>query len=138
MFNFMNKLVMSEAEALGQNVQVLAFVGDAVQTLFVRTSVMAGANTKSGILHTRANKFVSALGQHKIVSALLPTFNKNELAVFKRARNYKTQSLPKNAEISHYKNATGWEAVLGFLYVSGQNDRLNELLLQSYNLINHQ
>ena len=67
-------------------------------------------------------------GQSNFIDKLLPIFNETELSVFKRARNYKTLSQSKNSSIVDYKRATGLEAVLGYLYLIGNYDRLNEIL----------
>ncbi len=124
-FNFEPK---PESEVLQMNAQVLAFVGDAVQSLYVKTHVALTNNTKSGGLHKLANEHLKASGQNSMVLTLLDSFNPTELAVFKRGRNYKTQSIAKHAQMSDYKNATGWESVLGYLYLTGKTERLNELL----------
>lgn len=126
---------LTQQQAKLTNPQVLAFVGDAVQTLYVRTRLTLPSQVKSGALHTQTNEFVKASGQNQMVSRLKDTFTPDEQEIFKRARNYKTPSIAKHASVSDYKNATGWEAVLGFLYVTDQTNRLNDLLQQSFALM---
>src|SRR5690554_2371788 len=116
--------------------QSLAFVGDSVHTLFVRTKLMLSNDAKSGQLHTLANKFVKADGQSSAIDELLKILTETEQEIYKRARNYKTQNIAKNAKLSEYKKATGFEAVLGYLYLTNQKERLMLLLEQSYALIN--
>jgi len=129
---------VSKTEAKMQNVQVLAFVGDSVHTLYVKSVVTLSATTKSGGLHKLANQYVNAKAQSLVAHHLQTVFTEEEMDIFKRGRNYKTQSLPKNANVVDYKNATGLEAVFGYLYVTNQTERLEELLKTSMELVEKQ
>lgn len=111
-----------------ENPQALAFVGDGVYTLYVRNKIFLEHKAKSGELHRLTTDYVKASQQSATIEKLLPLFNEDELAVFKRARNYKTASVAKNASVVEYKRATGFEAVIGYLYLSGDEERLNKLL----------
>lgn len=113
------------------NPQVLAFVGDAVYSLYIRQWIVLTDNSKVKELHSHVTNFVKASGQSNFIEKLLPIFTEDEMAVFKRGRNYKTISTAKNASVVDYKRATGLEAVFGYLYLSGQRDRLNEILSMS-------
>ena len=106
----------------------LAFVGDAVYTLYARSKVIQHSDAKNGALHTEATKLVKASGQAEIADAILGLLNEEEMGVFKRARNSKTHSVAKNASIGDYKKATGFEALVGFLYLTGQEERLKFLI----------
>lgn len=110
------------------NPQVLAFVGDGVYSLYIRQMLISTSKLKGKDLHNEATNYVKAKGQSNFIEKLLPLFNEEELAVFKRARNHKTLSQAKNQNIVDYRRATGLEAVLGYLYLIGNNDRLNEIL----------
>ena len=125
MFEFEN---ISKEEAKLKNPQVLAFIGDAVYSLYIRNLIVLKTEGKSGMLHKISTGFVKAKSQSETIETLLPLFNEEEMSIFKRGRNYKTQSVAKNSSVQEYHRATGFEAVLGYLYLSGQNDRLNELL----------
>ena len=125
MFNFDS---MDEADARVMNPQVLAFVGDGVYSLYVRHKLVMSEKLKGKDLHNQVTNFVKASGQSNFIEKILPLFSERELAVFKRARNHKTLSQAKNASIVDYRRATGLEAVLGYLYLSGNKERLNELL----------
>ncbi len=125
LFNFNS---LDERTARIQNPQVLAFVGDAVYSLYIRQLIVLNENAKVKDLHSHVTNFVKASGQSNFIEKLLPIFNENEMSVFKRGRNYKTLSMAKNASPIDYKRATGLEAVFGYLYLSGQRGRLNELL----------
>ena len=85
-------------------------------------------NIKGKELHSLVTNYVKAKGQSDFIERLLPVLTEDELAIYKRARNHKTLSQAKNANIVDYKRATGLEAVIGYLYLSGKIDRLNEIL----------
>ena len=126
MFTNLKNLTVQEAKNL--NPQVLAFVGDSVYTLFVRTMLAEKFDVKSGKLHTLANEYVKAGGQSDALEKILEILTEEELAIFKRARNYKTHSVAKNANVIDYKRATGFEAVVGYIYLIGNYERLNQIL----------
>lgn len=105
---------------------VLAFVGDAVYGLYVRTA-LAEVNRPSGELHKMSVKLVNASAQAKAFSLLEPILTEKEISVFKRGRNFHTSSTPKSATGGEYHTATGFECLFGFLYLSSQKDRADEL-----------
>lgn len=120
-------------EALKLHPMALAFVGDAVQSLYTRTRVTIGsANRKTGALHHEVTKVVKAVSQAAEVEKLLPSFTETEQDIFRRARNCKVQTSAKHAEMSEYRRASGFEAVLGYLYLTGNTQRLNEFLAACY------
>ena len=125
MFNFEN---LDEKDVRNMCPQTLAFVGDGVYSLYIRQKLIIAGNLKGKELHASATNFVKAKGQSNFIDKLLPIFTEREMEVFKRGRNFKTQSQAKNASIIDYRRATGLEAVLGYLYLTGQTDRLNEIL----------
>ena len=107
---------------------VLAFIGDAVMTLFVRQKIAYENDYKSGKLNQMASSVVSAQAQSAFADKLMPHLTEEEQEVFRRARNAKKPSHAKNASISQYNKSTGLEAVIGFLYVTGDDERLNFIL----------
>lgn len=125
MFDFES---LDEKETKLLNPQVLAFVGDAVYSLYIRHRIVVTEGLKGKDLHTRVTNFVKASGQSNFISKLLPLLSEDEIHVFKRARNHKTLSQSKNADIVDYKRATGFEALIGYLYLTNKVDRLNEIL----------
>ena len=125
MFNLTN---MNEVDARNLNPQVLAFVGDGVYSLYIRHKLIIESELKGKDLHNEATNYVKAGGQSNFIKKLLPMLTEVELSVFKRARNHKTLSQSKNAKIVDYRRATGLEALIGYLYLIGNNDRLNEIL----------
>ena len=102
----------------------LAYIGDAVYDLVIRTVVVERANRAANELHKRAVKFVQAGTQAAMITALQEILTEDELAVFKRGRNAKSNTSAKNASITDYRKATGFEALIGFLYLTDQMDRL--------------
>ena len=108
------------------NPSVLCFVGDAVYGLYVRTA-LAETNRPSGELHKLSVKLVNAVAQAEAFNVIEPILNEKELSVFKRGRNFHTNSTPKNATNGQYHTATGLECLFGYLYLSGSRQRTDEL-----------
>ena len=104
----------------------LAFVGDGVYTLETR-SRLADINRPSGTLHGLSVGAVSASGQAKAYELIKDMLSEEEMSVFKRGRNFHTGHTPKNASGSDYHIATGVECLFGYLYLSGQQNRIDEL-----------
>lgn len=125
---FLGQFVMDEAKVRVMNPQVLAFVGDSVYTLYVRSFLACKHDEKSGKLHLLANEYVKAHGQSSAVAEIEKDLCEEELMIYKRARNYKTKSVAKNQKVGEYHRATGLEAVIGYLYLSGKVERLNYFL----------
>ena len=105
---------------------VLAFVGDAVYGLMVRTA-LAEVNRPSGELHKLSVKLVNATAQAAAYKIIEPELSEKEIMVFKRGRNFKTGNTPKNSSGGDYHTATGLETWFGFLYLSGESERLKTL-----------
>ncbi|NLA77553.1 MAG: ribonuclease III [Clostridiales bacterium] len=105
----------------------LAFLGDAVYSLLVREALVRQANRPAGELHKRSVRFVSAAAQAAAVRGILPILSEEETAILKRGRNAHSSHTPKNQSESDYRYATGFEALMGYLYLKGDTDRLEEL-----------
>ena len=105
---------------------VLAFVGDAVYGLYVRT-MLSRVNRPSGELHKLSVKYVKASAQAKAFAVIENVLTEKELSVYKRGRNFHTSSTPKSATGGEYHTATGLEALFGYLYLLGEKDRADEL-----------
>ncbi len=102
----------------------LAYIGDAIYDLVIRTIIVERANRAANELHKRAVRFVQAGAQAAMITVLQEILTEDELAVFKRGRNAKSNTSAKNASITDYRKATGFEALIGFLYLTDQTDRL--------------
>lgn len=108
------------------NPVVLAFVGDAVYTLYVRQK-LALSGYKTGELNKRASAVVSARGQSGTLERVLPLLTGEEEEIFRRGRNAKKPTHSKNASSAEYSRSTGLEAVVGYLYLTGRIGRIEEL-----------
>lgn len=108
---------------------VLAFVGDAIYEVFVRT-IIVERNSDMHVhnMHVEAISYVKAHAQSELMKNITCELNDEELAIYKRGRNAKSSTVPKNADVREYRVATGFEAVIGFLYLTEQNKRLNQIL----------
>ncbi len=109
------------------NPVVLAFVGDAVYTLYVRRELALRHGSKTGQLNALAAEQVSAHGQSAALERILPLLSEEEEEIFRRGRNAKKPTKSKNASVAEYVRSTGFEALLGFLYLTGQEERIGEL-----------
>lgn len=110
------------------NPVVLAFVGDAVYTLYVREKVVSSGDYKTGALNKMAAQTVCASAQARLAEQISTFFTEAENDFFRRARNAKKTSRAKNASVADYNASTGFEAVIGYLYLTGNYARLDELL----------
>ncbi len=105
----------------------LAYIGDCVYELYVRTYLIKDANHNVNDLHKAATKFVCCKAQSELYYKIESLLTDKEAYVFKRGRNTKSH-VPKNADMKDYRNATGVEALIGYLYLSRDYDRITELL----------
>lgn len=110
------------------NPVVLAFVGDAVYSLFVREKLTFYNDCKTGELNKKATGEVRAAAQAEFVKEIEEILTDEERSVFRRARNAKKTTRAKSATVAEYNASTGFEAVLGYLYLSGETERLNYIL----------
>lgn len=106
----------------------LAFLGDCVFDLIVRTVIVERGNRAPESLHKKKSAIVKAGAQAKMAESLLDMLTEEELAVYKRGRNAKSYSVAKNASVSDYRRATGLEALIGYLYLQDKEERIIELV----------
>lgn len=104
----------------------LAYIGDAAYEILVRDH-LARSGEPVNTLHRKAKEFVSAAAQSSFMEFLEPLLTEEEAEVYRRGRNAKSHSHPKNAEIVAYRRATGFEALFGYLYLAGKDDRQRQL-----------
>lgn len=121
-----DKFSIMQAKQL--NPLVLAFIGDSVYEIFIRLYVV-DKNRDMSVhkVHVKVVSFVKAHAQSEFMKKVEETLNEEEIAIFKRGRNSKS-GVPKNADVQEYRMATGFEAVIGYLYLTQQTIRLNEML----------
>lgn len=109
---------------------VLAFVGDAAYSLFVREGLVLSSDYKTGELQKMSSAQVSAKGQASLFSKIEGKLTEEEREIFLRGRNAKKPTKSKSASVAEYNISTGFEAVIGFLYLSGDYQRISELLTE--------
>ena len=106
----------------------LAFIGDGIYDLVIRTMVVAKGNIPAKDLHRHTSHLVKAATQSAMVERIQPLLTEEEEGVYRRGRNAKTATMAKNASMSDYRRATGFEALMGYLYLSNRFDRILELV----------
>lgn len=119
---------MTKEEVLRQySPLALAYLGDGVYELYVRAHVLSQGNCQSQKLHAKSQKFVNCAAQERFLAVLQEELSEDELEVVRRGRNAKTHSKPRSADYGTYHAATGFEALWGYLYLAGEEARLQKL-----------
>lgn len=119
---------MQKEEALKIHPVALAFVGDAVYSLYVREKLVKEANESPGVYQRAAGAAVSAKGQNALIEKVRGSFTEEEADIFRRARNAKKGTKAKSASVAEYNRSTGIEAVIGYLYLTENHARVREIL----------
>ena len=114
---------------------VWAYIGDSVYEQYIRDYLVTNTKYKPHKLHIEATKFVKAAAQAKILEQLENDLTEEEKEVVRRTRNTKNHHLPKNSNVQEYMYATAFEGLIGYLHLSKQKDRLEEILSLSLKLI---
>lgn len=120
----------SEVDIKSYSPLTLAYIGDGIYDLMIRTVIVERGNRAANGLHKSTSKIVNAGTQARMIEALTEKLTEEELSVYKRGRNAKSYTSAKNATIGDYRKATGFEALMGFLYLTDQMDRAIELVKQ--------
>lgn len=107
----------------------LAYVGDGVYELLVRTYILQ-KNYRPKELHRRSISYVKAKSQHLLMEKIFSFLSEEEKGVYRRGRNAKSHTMPKNANITDYRAATGVEALFGYLYLLGREQRILEIFME--------
>lgn len=127
----MKKLIertKNEAEINTLSPLTWAYVGDSVYELFIRMHLVNTTKLKPHKLHIEAIKYVKAKAQADILQKLDKTLTDKEKEIVKRGRNAENHHLPKNVTVQEYMHSTGFEALIGYLYLTKQDERLGEIL----------
>ena len=132
----LGKPVLSERELLSCSISTLAWVGDAVFELYIRTRLSGECKATSGTLHHLATQYVSAGGQAVLAGRLdednsLFPLEESGRNLLKRARNFHTSSMPRHAALTDYRKATAIEALIGWLWLQGKEERASALIAYS-------
>ena len=125
---FLNEFGLEEQDLRTYSPLTLAYIGDAIFELVVRTVLVERKNTQAEKLHKAATKIVKAETQALMIEALKDELTEEEMALYKRGRNAKAVTRAKNATMSEYRRATGFEALMGYLYLKGDIERMIKLI----------
>lgn len=122
------QLHMEKMDPRSYSPLALAFIGDAVYDLVIRSLVLSRGNKQPQKLHQDVRSHVKASAQAALIRKIEPALTEEELAVFKRGRNAKSGTVPKNTDVATYRAATGFEALAGYLYLKKDYRRLVDLI----------
>ena len=126
LYGLFEKISVEKAKQLSPI--TLAFVGDAVYSLYIRSREVLTVDRKPADLQKRTSEVVSAKGQSALLERVEGKFTPDEEGIYHRGRNAKKATKSKNASVIDYNRSTGFEAVLGYLYLTGQYDRISEII----------
>ncbi len=113
----------------------LAYIGDGIYDLIIRSVVVERGNCSANSLHKKTTRYVSAVAQSGMIQVLFDELTEEEQAVYLRGRNAKSYSAAKNASRGEYRRATGFEALMGYLYLQNQTERLLYLVKKGIELV---
>lgn len=123
-----NLFQISQKEIDSYSPLTLAYLGDAVFEIIIRTIIVEKKSGTVKSLHRQSSDLVNAKAQAELISRIMNTLTEQEISIYKRGRNAKSHSVAKNADIHDYRSATGFEALMGYLYLNGEMERLLELI----------
>ena len=126
---------LKEVDMKAYSPLTLAYIGDAAYELVIRTMGEEKGNRQASQLHRLTTSYVKAQAQAAMIEALEPELTEEELAIYKRGRNAKSYTSAKNASILDYRKATGLEALIGYLYLSGREERVLFLIKEGISRI---
>ena len=119
---------MEDADLRTYSPLTLAYIGDAIYDLIIRTLIVKQGNSRPEKMHKRASALVKASAQAEMIERLLPMLTEEEHAIYKRGRSAKSYTMAKNATMLDYRKATGFEALMGYLYLKEDMSRLIDLV----------
>lgn len=125
---------LKEADAKIYSPLVLAYIGDGVYDLIIRTIVVNKGNCQTNKLHYKTSSLVKAAAQAEMIAAILEELTEEEITIYKRGRNAKSATMAKNATMIDYRKATGFEALIGYLYLKEENERIIYLVKTALDL----
>lgn len=119
---------ITSQEAIQMNPLNLAYMGDAVYEIYIRKYLLLNYNGKVNEVNKKCVKFVKATAQSRVVNSIMEELTLDEVRIVKKGRNASPKTVPKNTDLIDYKMATGFEALLGYLYLTGDRERLEEVI----------
>lgn len=132
MLDYQNKVDANQLNSLA-----LAYMGDAVFEIYVRRHLLQSGKVKPHHLHRAGTKYVSAKAQCQIIFQMMDDklLSDHEIAVVMRGRNAKSGTVPKNTDVQTYRYSTAFEALMGYLYLTGEVNRLEELIRKAFSYV---
>jgi ribonuclease III family protein len=132
MLNYENKVDAKQLNSLA-----LAYMGDSVFEIYVRRHLLQSGKVRPNDLHRVGTKYVSAKAQCQILFRMMDDklLNDDEIAEVKRGRNAKSGTVPKNTDVQTYNYSTAFEALMGYLYLTNKEERLEELILKAFTYV---
>lgn len=129
--------VLRDVDVKQLNALALAYMGDAVYEQAIREHLLRSGRVKPNVLHKEATRYVSAKSQAVVLKEMLAAefLTEEEQAVMRRGRNAKSGSVPKNTDVGTYKSSSGYEAVLGYLYLLEKTERIAQIIAESIRII---
>ena len=119
---------LEEINIIDYSPLTLAYIGDGIYEVIIRTVIVDEANRQVNKIHKAASNLVKAETQAKMIHFIMDDLTEEEVKIYKRGRNAKAVTRAKNASMSDYRTATGFEALMGWLYLTGQSERMMELI----------
>ena len=129
------KMELSEVQITDYFPLTLAYIGDGIYEVIIRTLIIDEANRQVNKIHKAASHLVKAETQAKMIHLIMDDLTEEEQRIYKRGRNAKAVTRAKNASMSDYRTATGFEALMGWLYLTGQSERMMELIKKCVTLL---
>ncbi len=130
------QFAIKEVDIRSYSPLTLAYIGDGIFDLVIRSVVVGRGNTRANELHHRTSHIVKAHTQAEMIEKLLPHLTEKESDIYRRGRNAKSPTMAKNATMSDYRKATGFEALMGYLYLTDQFERILFLVKEGLAAIN--
>jgi len=129
--------VLRDMDVKQMNALGLAYMGDAVYEQAIREHLIRSGRVRPNVLHREATSYVSAKSQSKVIQHMVENefLTEEEAAVMRRGRNAKSGSVPKNTDVATYKSSSGFEAVIGYIYLLDRTDRVQEFIEESIRFI---
>ena len=129
LFNIIkNNMELEEINIVDYSPLTLAYIGDGIYEIIIRTVIVDEANRQVNKIHKAASNLVKAQTQAKMIFAIMDELSEEEVKIYKRGRNAKSVTKAKNASMSDYRTATGFEALMGWLYLTEQSERMMSLI----------
>lgn len=130
-----DSMELNDIDIVNYSPLTLAYIGDGIYEIVIRTIIVDEANRQVNKIHKATSDLVKAHTQAQLIFCMMDLLTDEEIVIYKRGRNAKAVTRAKNASMSDYRTATGFEALMGWLYLTGQTDRMLELIKKGLKLL---